>query len=249
MATPSLKRICILGESPLVEEYAALCLDKALGVRARLNAGSDKSAMPGRVKKITKPTGGIDVALELTNTDPGAKKANLVQLDKAMARGVIISSSLTVSVAEQSTWIRKPARLIGLGALPTLLGGQLIEFAPSALTDDATKKTAVQLATLLGKEYAMVQDTVGLVLPRILCMLANEACFAMQDGTATGNSIDVAMKLGTNYPHGPVEWARSIGLRQVQAVVASLQKAFGEDRYRVAPYLQQAALLGHFSGG
>jgi 3-hydroxybutyryl-CoA dehydrogenase len=80
-----------------------------------------------------------------------------------------------------------------------------------------------------------------MVMPRILCMLINEAYFAMMEGVADDAAIDTAMKLGTNYPRGPVEWARKIGLVHVVAVLHALQGYFGEDRYRCAPLLTREA--------
>jgi 3-hydroxybutyryl-CoA dehydrogenase len=87
----------------------------------------------------------------------------------------------------------------------------------------------------LGKEIELVQDRVGMVFPRILCGIINEAAFAHQDEIASPRDIDTAMKLGAGCPSGPIEWADRIGLAQVYAVLAALHKDFGEDRYRVAP--------------
>ena len=134
-----------------------------------------------------------------------------------------------------------PERLIGLGALPSLLEGSLIELAPSRSTNDQTLAAANEFAGTLGKETAIVRDAVGLVMPRIICMLANEACYAIAEELATARDIDTAMKLGTNYPHGPVEWAERIGIRQVHAVMTALYKSFRDERYRAAPLLQQSA--------
>jgi 3-hydroxybutyryl-CoA dehydrogenase len=178
--------------------------------------------------------------LELTNISADIKKKNLVQLDRALAASVpIISSSTTLTVAEQSTWIKNPQRLIGIGALPSLLEGALIELAQGETTTEHTIGRARGLAAALGKEVAMVQDSIGLIMPRILCMLVNEAYFALAEGVAGAKDIDTAMKLGTNYPSGPVERAERIGVNQVYAVLAALFKHFGEDRYRIAPLLQQ----------
>jgi 3-hydroxybutyryl-CoA dehydrogenase len=159
--------------------------------------------------------------MELTNSDPEQKQKNLMELDKVVSGRIpIITSSVTVTLAEQAGWVKHPARLIGLGAFPTFLEGSLVE-----------------LCTAEGKETSMVADTTGLVLPRIVCMLVNEAYFAMMEGVAPAREIDTAMKLGTNYPRGPVEWAERIGLHHVYAVLSALHASFGEDRYRVAPLL------------
>jgi 3-hydroxybutyryl-CoA dehydrogenase len=244
------KTLCILGESPLVEEYASLCLNKGFKVYARLNAANNHAKLPSGIKRVPKPTKATDIALELTNTSVDAKKKNLVELDRILPPKVpILSSCVTVTTAEQSGWIALPSRLVGLGALPSLLQGTLIELATSSGTEKPSVNAAKEFAKAIGKNSSFVRDSVGLVLPRILCMLANEACFAMMEGVAARRDIDTAMKLGTNYPFGPIEWAENIGLRQVHAVMAALHHEFGEDRYRVAPLLRQAALQDAFPVG
>jgi 3-hydroxybutyryl-CoA dehydrogenase len=244
-------RLCILGESPLVEEYASLCLNKGFDVSLRFNAEGKKETnvkAPRGARKITRPLKAVDLALELTNIGTEAKQRNLIELDAILtARTPIISSSVTVSVSEQSSWLRHPQRLMGIGALPSLLEGGLIEFARSSVTDEGVLKSADQFAKQLGKESAHVQDSVGLVLPRILCMLVNEAYFALTENVALPDDIDTAMRLGTNYPLGPVEWAERLGVQQVQAVMMALHRTLGEDRYRVAPMLQRTAALAGFN--
>ncbi len=102
-------RVCILGESPLVEEYASLCLNKGFEVSLRFNAeGKKESSLkaPRGARKITRPLKAVDFALELTNVKTEAKQRNLNELDAILApRTPIISSSVTVSVSEQSAWL------------------------------------------------------------------------------------------------------------------------------------------------
>jgi 3-hydroxybutyryl-CoA dehydrogenase len=76
-------------------------------------------------------------------------------------------------------------------------------------------------------------------------MIINEAAFALMEGVASAEDIDTAMKLGTNYPLGPLEWADRIGLDQVLAVLEGLQAEYGDDRYRPAPLLRQLVRAGH----
>ncbi len=243
-------RVCILGESPLVEEYASLCLNKGLDVTLRFNAEAAKNAhikVPRGARKVARPPKNVNLAIELTNISLEAKHRNLADLDAVlMPRTPIISSSVTAAVSEQAALLHHPERLVGIGALPSLLEGGLIEFAISPITGEAAVKAADQFAKELGKEYAHVHDSVGLVLPRILCMLVNEAYFALTENVALPDDIDTAMKLGTNYPFGPVEWAERIGLRHVLAAMLALHRTLGEDRYRPAPMLQQAAALAGF---
>ncbi len=240
-----MKRVLIFGESPLVEEYASLCIQNKLEVHVRLNSGEKTTSLPKTVKNVAKPGKTYDAAFELTNTSFEAKKKNLKELDKANgSKTVILSSSVTLSLAEQAGWLKKPERLVGIGALPSLLKGSLVELTQTSHTDPQHLQRVASLLEKLGKEHALVADGVGMVLPRILCMLANEAFFALMERVAPSTGIDTAMKLGTNYPNGPVEWAQKIGFQQVLAVLEALYHTFGEDRYRVAPLLRHMAFSG-----
>ena len=235
--------ICILGESPLVEEYASLCLNTGFDVQVRINSDSSTTKLPKGARSISKVNKSFQVGLELTNISLDVKRKNLVELDKTLhSKAPILSSAVTVSVTEQSRWVKHPARLLGISALPSLLEKRLVELGAPSPTSEPALSAAQTFLKSLGKEVALVQDCVGMVLPRILCMLVNEAYFAMREGVATGRDIDSAMKLGTNYPYGPVEWGDRIGIGQVQAVVEALYRHYGEDRYRVAPMLRQAAM-------
>jgi len=253
--SPEGKIVCLFGESPLVEEYAIRCKNKGFDVHARLNKVEGKrrgglkneSLLPKGVRSVTKPVPSTYLAIELTNTSPENKKKNLQDLAKSLnPRIPILTSSVTVTVAEQTGWISSPSCLIGIGAMPTFLEGSLLEFATSPLSDESCAAIAVQFSTALEKESLFVQDSIGLVLPRIVCMLANEACFAAMENVASGRDIDTAMKLGTNYPNGPFEWTEKIGVRQVHAVLQAMAQSYGEDRYRVAPLLHRAAFLNAF---
>jgi len=243
-------RVCILGESPLVEEYASLCLNKGFEVLLRMDpqgAKGGQARIPRGARKVARPPRNVALALELTNISMESKRKNLVELDAVLApRTPIISSSVTVTVSEQSAWLRHPERVVGIGALPSLLEGGLMEFASSPLTEESILKGADQFAKDLGKEAAHVQDSVGLVLPRTLCTLVNEAYFALTENLALPDEIDTAMKIGTNWPFGPVEWAGRIGVTQVFAVMMALHRTLGDDRYRTAPMLRKAAALAGF---
>lgn len=80
---------------------------------------------------------------------------------------------------------------------------------------------------------------------RTIACLINEAASAVMEGVATPADIDQAMKLGTNYPHGPLAWADLIGLDTVLGVLTGLFNEFGEDRYRPCPLLRRLVTAGH----
>ena len=87
-------------------------------------------------------------------------------------------------------------------------------------------------------EYLSVEDRVGLVKPRIIFMIINEACYTLQEGTASIEDIDTAMKLGTNYPFGPLEWCDKIGITQVFETLAALYEDTKDERYKICSLLK-----------
>jgi 3-hydroxybutyryl-CoA dehydrogenase len=88
---------------------------------------------------------------------------------------------------------------------------------------------------------------VGLVTPRVLSMIINEAFYTCQEKTATAADIDLAMKLGTNYPFGPFEWAEKIGLRQVYQLLEAVYEDTRDERYKICPLLKKEYLRQGFT--
>lgn len=91
----------------------------------------------------------------------------------------------------------------------------------------------------LQKKIIHAKDEPGFISARIICMIINEAFFAREDNISTESEIDIAMKLGTNYPFGPFEWASAIGEKNVCELLTSLGKT--DARYQPSLLLQQAA--------
>jgi 3-hydroxybutyryl-CoA dehydrogenase len=85
----------------------------------------------------------------------------------------------------------------------------------------------------LKTEFLVVEDRVGLVTPRVICMIINEAYYTTMEGTATREDIDMAMKLGTNYPYGPFEWCKRIGIKHVYELLEALYEDTKDERYKI----------------
>jgi 3-hydroxybutyryl-CoA dehydrogenase len=109
------------------------------------------------------------------------------------------------------------------------------------LTSDDAASAAEAYFRERGKHTEWVGDAPGLVLGRIISQLVNEAAFALQRGIGTAQDIDTAMRLGFNYPRGPLEWGAAIGFDRVLAVLDALRGELGEERYRAAPLLRRMA--------
>ncbi|HVE51091.1 MAG TPA: 3-hydroxyacyl-CoA dehydrogenase PaaH [Casimicrobiaceae bacterium] len=112
-----------------------------------------------------------------------------------------------------------------------------IAIARAESCGDAAYDSAVGALQAAGLQVSRVDDVAGLVVMRTVAMLANEAADAVQQGIATANDIDIAMKKGVNYPRGPLEWADVVGCARIRDVLANLLAHYGDPRYRIAPFL------------
>ncbi len=242
MTTKALKPVYLIGERQLIGELGRVCLRAGIRVTCTSTSGDRDLPLPkGIVERRAHPRS-VRLAVELTNRDLSRKEANLRMLDRALPRStLLISSSVTATIARQAGWLKHPGRLVGIGAFPTLLSNRLVEIAAGPATDNAAVRAATAFILEMGKDFAVVQDRVGMVMPRILSMLINESFFAVGEGIASPKDLDTAMQLGTNYPRGPVAWGDAIGLKTVLAVLKALYDDLGEERYRAAPLLRQMA--------
>ena len=96
-----------------------------------------------------------------------------------------------------------------------------------------------EVLNALQKKIIVTPDEPGFISARIISMIINEAFYAKGENISTENEIDIAMKLGTNYPYGPFEWAASIGLKNIYDLLLSLGK--NDMRYNPSPLLEQIA--------
>ncbi|SHE67027.1 3-hydroxyacyl-CoA dehydrogenase [Marinomonas polaris DSM 16579] len=122
-----------------------------------------------------------------------------------------------------------------------------IALSRSASTSEGAFNDVVQCLDQLGIKVSEVVDSPALVVMRTVAMLANEAADAVLQGVATAEGVDTAMCFGVNYPKGPLAWAESIGVADVETVLRNLQQSYGEDRYRPSLLIRRIAMLeGNF---
>ena len=128
-----------------------------------------------------------------------------------------------------------PANFVRINGWPTLLKGNRLEASCSG----ELKEQAGSVLALFGKEICWLPDQPGFVTPRVISMIINEAYLALGEKVSTREAINTAMKLGTNYPYGPFEWAAHIGLSRIVQLLESLAAA--DNRYAPAPLLLKDA--------
>jgi 3-hydroxybutyryl-CoA dehydrogenase len=162
-----------------------------------------------------------DVYMDLLFNDDTER---VQQLKKLLPKPVIINSVI-YTLAETST------AFIRINAWPTFLKRNIIEVS---ITNNNVE-TVKQIFNELQWSYQLTPDIAGMVSARIIATIINEAYHTFGAGISTKESIDTAMKLGTNYPYGPFEWCDEIGTDRIFKLLTRL--SIDEKRYEVSPAL------------
>lgn len=152
----------------------------------------------------------------------------------------VLAAIVSTSLAEvmNNYAFEQGFNLIGCNWLPGFVAMPVTEVS---VIEEEQKPLLAKIMRELSWEYEIVEDKVGLVTPRVVCMIINEAYMAAEEGTASREDINIAMKLGTNYPKGPFEWCEEIGIRRVYGVLYAVYKATGNERYKISDLLAQEA--------
>jgi len=108
----------------------------------------------------------------------------------------------------------------------------------AAQCDPVAANAVIGLLQAAGYAVSKLQDIPGLIVMRTVAMLANEAADAVNQGVCDAAAVDTAMRLGVNYPCGPLAWANTVGLANISTVLGHLANTYGEDRYRTSPLIQ-----------
>ncbi len=127
----------------------------------------------------------------------------------------------------------------GFAGLKTFLNRPVLEVS---LLHPAHREKLTNLCHELNTDFQIVEDRVGLVTPRVICMIINEAYYTVEEETATREDIDLAMKLGTNYPLGPFEWCQKIGVQDVYELLAAVYEDSKNERYAICSLLKKEYL-------
>ncbi len=104
---------------------------------------------------------------------------------------------------------------------------------------DNDKKHIMALFQHIGKQVLVTEDSPGMINARVMSMLINEAADAVFNGVASAQDVDLAMRYGTNYPQGLIDYAGQIGWQNPASVLTELYQWFGDDRYRLSPYIRR----------
>ena len=162
-----------------------------------------------------------------------------VYADKANSRIFINTAKISLAEVANLGQHRIKAKLFGFNGLPTFLNRSIMEVS---VLHPADVPDLVERCKALNTEFLVVDDRVGLVTPRVISMIINEAYYTVQEGTATREDIDIAMKLGTNYPYGPFEWCQRIGVKHVYELLEAVYEDTHDERYKICSLLKKEYL-------
>jgi 3-hydroxybutyryl-CoA dehydrogenase len=193
------------------------------GIRSQL----DRAAGKGKLKPeeaqaaVARIKGGSSAqdasqagfAIEAVTENEAVKKKVFQDLSRALRpEAILATNTSSIPITRIAASVDRPERVIGMHFMNPVPVMQLVEIIRGAQTSDATYAATRALAEKMGKTTVLSKDMPGFIVNRILIPMLNEACFALQEGLASAEDIDTAMKLGTNVPMGPLTLADFIGL-------------------------------------
>lgn len=193
-----------------------------------------------------------DIVIEAAIENMDAKKALFQELDTICKPETILATNTSaLSITEIAAVTGRPDRVIGMhffNPVPTM---KLVEVIRGLCASDETRATIVAVAESAGKTPVEVEEAPGFVVNRILIPMINEAIGIVADGVTTVEGVDTAMKLGANHPMGPLALGDLIGLDVCLAIMETLQREYGDDKYRPHTLLRKmvrAKKLGRKTG-
>ncbi|MEC8938054.1 MAG: 3-hydroxybutyryl-CoA dehydrogenase [Pseudomonadota bacterium] len=191
------------------------------------------------------------VIIEAAPEQPALKEKLFRDISHLSSDAILASNTSSLSLTRLAAVCERPERVVGMHFFNPVPVLKLVEVIRAEQTSDATVERIEALAKALGKTAVPVGDAPGFVVNRLLVPMINEAAFIVQEGTATPEAIDEAMKLGAAHPMGPLALADLIGLDVCLAIMEVLQEGFGDPKYRPCPLLKRmvaAGYLGRKSG-
>lgn len=193
-----------------------------------------------------------DFVIEAVHEDEGLKRDIFHRLDRICQPSTILSSNTSsISITRLAAATARPENVIGMHFMNPPVVTDMLEIVGGKATSAAVYERAQVLALHLNKTVCFSADRPGFIVNRILMPMINEAFFALMEGVASAEDIDLAMKKGTHQHMGPLHLADYIGLDTCLNIMRVLHSGLGEDKYRPCPMLVQlvdAGWLGVKSG-
>jgi 3-hydroxybutyryl-CoA dehydrogenase len=217
-------------------------------------AAKDADAAFGRLEyagSVDEAARQADLVIEAVPEELESKIEIFTLLDKICRPTTILASNTSsLSLTEIASVTYRAKKIVGMHFFNPVHKMKLLEIVRALETDEDTLHAAVEVGHRMGKEVVVIRESPGFVTSRINAMIGNEAFYMLQEGIASAQDIDKALKLGLNHPMGPFELVDLVGLDTRLHILEYLHKTLGE-KFRPAPLLVQyvkAGRLGRKSG-
>ncbi len=173
----------------------------------------------------------VDATIAIDAGDGHADRASVAaQLDSVFGpETVIFTDAYATDLDAAAHAMQHPERLVGFGVLGALESQSAVEIVDTEQVSDDALALAQELFASLGKGVVLVEDSPGLFVGRVVASIVNEAVIAVHENVATADDIDLAMRLGVNYPIGPIAWGREIGGARVARILNRLAESEGRE--------------------
>ena len=187
---------------------------------------------------------GANLLVETVSEDLALKKTILAEAVPLLApHAVIATNTSALSVTEIAASVATPERVIGMHFFNPVHKMKLVELVLGIATDEATVATSRAWCDAIGKTSILVNESPGLTTSRMSAMLGNEAMWMLQEGTASAEDIDTALRMGFNHPMGPLELGDLTGWDTRLSVLHYLHRTLG-DKFRPCPLIIKMVASG-----
>jgi len=185
-----------------------------------------------------------DLVIEAIPEDMKLKADTFMRLDRTAPSGAILASNTSsLSITEMAAVTKRPRQFLGMHFFNPVHKMKLLEIVVGLETSPETIQVAEEVGRRMGKDTVVIKESPGFITSRINAMIGNEAFYMLQEGVASAEDIDKAVKLGLNHPMGPFEMGDLVGLDTRLHTLEYLQKTLG-DKFRPAPLMVQYVRAG-----
>ncbi len=187
-----------------------------------------------------------DLVIESVVEDLPTKRELFSELEQIVKpEGILATNTSTLPVIEMAVATQRPDRVCGIHFFNPAPMMKLVEVVRPLTASDDTIKTAMAFATACGKDAIEVGDRAGFVVNALLFPYLNNAVRMLENGTASRDDIDTAMKGGCNFPMGPLALLDLVGLDTSVSILDALYAEFGDPNYAAVPTLRRMVAAGH----
>ena len=208
----------------------------------------ERVAVLGRIT-ATDHLGGLadcDLVIESVVEDLAVKKALFAELEQIVKpSGILATNTSTLPVVEMAMVTQRPDKVVGIHFFNPASVMKLVEVVRPITASDETVATALAFAASCGKDGVEVKDRAGFIVNALLFPYLNNAVRMWEQGTASMESIDTAMKGGCNFPMGPFALLDLVGLDTSLAILDALYAEFADSNYAAVPTLRRMVAAGH----